>query len=587
MRTICLPMTQHNIFLIGFSGTGKSAIGRRLARRLDREHLDTDDEIVARSGLTIPEIFDKEGEKGFRAREREVLDEVCQRQGLVVSTGGGIALHPKNRASMAGSGVVVCLEAKPPTIYKRLSRHLRRAALGPIRPLLAGPDPLKRIESIKEYRQPFYATADWTVHTDDLTTDEVVSEVMRGLRYAQRRLEGKGGPFDCAQDRPQAIFPPPSSEGRESDAPYCQEMGAAFVVSTPSASYPVFVGWGILDELGPRMRNLGLSGKAALIADEGVFPHHGAQALESLEKAGFEALSFSVHAGEGSKSTEALSDIYDWLVEHRMERGDAIVALGGGVVGDLAGYAAATYLRGLPLVQAPTTLLAMTDSSIGGKVAINHISGKNLIGAFYQPRMVLADVQTLATLPPRELTSGWAEVIKHGMIMDPGLLESLERDAEKVLALEPEATTEVLMRSAALKGKVVSGDEKESGLRLILNYGHTIAHALEAATDYGQLLHGEAVSIGMMGAAWISQEVAGLSDEAVERQRRLLEFFHLPISMSEIDIERVLGAMALDKKVKGKVIRWVLLEDLSNPVVRDDVPMDLVAKVLGRLIESR
>ncbi|MCH8086814.1 MAG: 3-dehydroquinate synthase [Chloroflexi bacterium] len=572
-------MTQHNIFLIGFSGTGKSAIGRRLARRLDREHLDTDDEIVARSGLTIPEIFEKEGEKGFRAREREVLEEVCQRQGLVVSTGGGIALHPGNRASMAGSGVIVCLEAKPSTIYKRLSRHLRRAASGPIRPLLAGPDPLKRIESIKEYRQPFYATADWTVHTDDLTTDEVVREVMRGVKYAQRRLEGKTGP--------QAIFPPPSSEGREYDAPYCQEMGAAFVVSTPSASYPVFVGWGILDELGPRMRNLGLSGKAAVIADEGVFPHQGARALESLEKAGFEALSFSVPAGEGSKSTEALSDIYDWLVEHRIERGDAIVALGGGMVGDLAGYAAATYLRGVPLVQAPTTLLAMTDSSIGGKVAINHISGKNLIGAFYQPRMVLADVQTLATLPPRELTSGWAEVIKHGMIMDTGLLESLENDAENVLALEPEATTKVLMRSAALKGRVVSGDEKESGLRLILNYGHTIAHALEAATDYGRLLHGEAVSIGMMGAAWISREIAGLSDEAVERQRRLLELFHLPISMPEIDIERVLGAMALDKKVKGKVIRWVLLEDLSKPVVRDDVPMDLVAKVLGRLIESR
>ncbi len=553
-------------------------IGRRLARRLGRRHLDTDDEIVARSGLTIPEIFDKEGEKGFRAREREVLDEVCQRQGLVVSTGGGIALHPGNRASMAGSGAIVCLEAKPSTIYKRLSRHLRRAASGPIRPLLAGSDPLKRIESLKEYRQPFYATADWTVHTDDLTTDEVVREVMRGFKYAQRRLEGKGGP--------QAIFPPPSSEGRESDAPYCQEMGAAFVVSTPSASYPVFVGWGILDELGPRMRNLGLSGKAAVIADGGVFPHQGARALESLEKAGFEALSFIVPAGEVSKSTEALSDIYDWLVEHRMERGHAIVALGGGVVGDLAGYAAATYLRGVPLVQVPTTLLAMTDSSIGGKVAINHTMGKNLIGAFYQPRMVLADVQTLATLPPRELTSGWAEVIKHGMIMDPGLLECLESNTEKVLALEPEATTEVLMRSAALKGGVVSGDEKESGLRMILNYGHTIGHALEAATDYGRLLHGEAVSIGMVGAAWISREVVGLPEEAVERQRRLLELFHLPVSMPEIDIERVLEAMALDKKVKGKVIRWVLLEDLSKPVVRDDVPMGLVSQVLGRLMEG-
>ena len=230
-------------------------------------------------------------------------------------------------------------------------------------------------------------------------------------------------------------------------------------------------------------------------------------------------------AGERSKSEDALTRIYDWMVEQRLERGSTVVALGGGVAGDLAGYAAATFLRGVPLVHVPTSLLAMTDSAIGGKVAINHPRAKNLIGAFYQPRLVLSDVETLTTLPARELASGWAETIKHGMIMDPELLDVLEGDLEKVLALDPEMTTEIVKRSSGLKGKVVSGDEKEAGWRIILNFGHTIGHALEAATEYGTLLHGEAVSIGAVGAARLSREHAGLGDEVVDRLTGLLKRF--------------------------------------------------------------
>ena len=568
-----------NIFLVGFSGTGKSVVGRRLARRLNLEYIDTDDEIVARSGLSIPEIFNREGEEGFRARERGVLEEICSRAGLVASTGGGVVLDPENRALMYRSGVVICLEAEPSTVYQRLRRSLRNDNPKVVRPLLAGQEPLKRIEYLKEYRQPFYAMADWTVHTDHLTTNEVVDEVVKGVKYARRRLEdGK---------KAQPLFPPSSSVGRESEAPYCQELGAAFVVTTPAVKYPVFVGWGILDELGRRLRNLGLSGTAAIIADDRVFPLHGARVINSLEEAGFETLSFTIPAGERSKSIEGLTSVYDWLVEHRVERGNIIVALGGGVVGDLAGYAAATYLRGVHLVQVPTSLVAMMDSSIGGKVAINHPKGKNLIGAFYQPRLVYADVQTLSTLPPRELASGWAEVIKHGMIMDPELLDILERDTESVLALDPNTATEVVKRSAALKGRVVSEDEKESGLRTILNYGHTIGHSLEAATDYGQLLHGEAVAIGMAGAARISQRMVDLPEDAVDRQQRLMEKLRLPTSMPEIEVDRLMAAMQLDKKVRGKAIRWVLLEDIGRPVIRDDVPMELVRDVLVQLMEER
>ena len=549
-----------------------------MARRMRRKHMDMDDEIVERTGTPIPEIFRREGEPGFRSREKELLEEISGQNRLIVSTGGGAPLDPGNRAAMAKSGVIVCLEAKPDFLYDRLKRHLGDESKGQVRPLLEGDDPKKRIEALKEYRQRFYATADWTVHTDDLTVDEVVGEVIRGVRYAQRRF-GRRKEAD-------SVFPPEGSRGRESEAPYCRDMGASFVVETPGGRYPVFVGWGTLSELGQRMRNLGLSGKAALISDAGVYEIHGVKALESLRSAGFEAAGYAVPAGERSKSEDALTRIYDWMVEQRLERGSTVVALGGGVAGDLAGYAAATFLRGVPLVHAPTSLLAMTDSAIGGKVAINHPRAKNLIGAFYQPRMVLSDVETLTTLPARELASGWAETIKHGMIMDPEMLDVLEGDLEKVLALDPEFTTEIVKRSSGLKGKVVSGDEKEAGWRMILNFGHTIGHALEAATGYGTLLHGEAVSIGAVGAARLSRKHAGLGDEVVDRLTGLLKSFGLPTSMPDLDADRLIEAMFLDKKVRGKAIRWVLLEDIGKPVIRDDIPMESVREVLAGLAEG-
>ena len=543
-----------------------------MARQLRREYVDTDEQVQKQANMTIPQIFNQEGEEGFRVRERRVLQEICRQQGAVVSTGGGVVLHPENRKLMAASGVVICLEAKPDTVMKRL--RLDESNSEAVRPLLAGHDPLKRIEALKEYRQPFYAMADWTVHTDDLNSEEVVEEVVRGLEYARRRL----------QKDTRGVFPSGTSVGKESEAPYCQEMGAAFVVTTPTNQYSVFVGWGILDELGQRMRNLGLSGTAVVLADEVVYSYHGARAKESLKGAGFEILALHVPAGEKSKSPEALSTIYDWLVGHRVERNNPIVALGGGMVGDLAGYAAATYLRGLPLVQVPTSLVAMMDSSIGGKVAINHPKGKNLIGAFYQPWMVMADVQVLSTLPPRELTSGWAEVIKHGIIMDPELMDILEREPEPITALDPDITTEVVKRSAALKGRVVSQDEKESGLRTILNYGHTIGHSIEAVTGYGQFLHGEAVAVGMMGAALISHRVAGLPNESVERQKSLLEKYKLTTSLPRMDVNALIDVMKLDKKVKGKILRWVLVEEIGKPVIHDDVPTELVREVLEELM---
>jgi 3-dehydroquinate synthase len=256
------------------------------------------------------------------------------------------------------------------------------------------------------------------------------------------------------------------------------------------------------------------------------------------------------------------------------------------MVGDLAGFVAATFLRGLPLVQVPTSLIGMVDSSIGGKVAVNHTQGKNLIGAFYQPRLVIADTQALNTLPKRELVSGWAEVVKHAMIRDLRLLELLEQRAEGLLALERVVTSDVVARSAAIKAKIVSMDEKERGIRVMLNYGHTIAHGLEAATNYERFLHGEAVAIGMMGAAIISRDVGLLFQGVVERQQALLGRFGLPTTFSGVDIERILQATELDKKVKGKMVRWVLLRAIGQPVIRDDVRREIAVDVVKQLSQG-
>jgi 3-dehydroquinate synthase len=283
---------------------------------------------------------------------------------------------------------------------------------------------------------------------------------------------------------------------------------------------------------------------------------------------------------------ETAVSIYDWLVNFHAERNDSIVALGGGMVGDLAGFVAANFLRGLPLVQVSTSLTGMVDAAIGGKVAVNHPRAKNLIGAFYQPRLVLADTETLTTLPRRELVSGCAEVVKHAMICDPRLLEYLEERAEGLLMLDKAITSEVVSRSAAIKARVVSEDEKEQGIRVILNYGHTIGHGLEAATNYERFLHGEAIAIGMMGAAMISRQVGLLFQEVVDRQKALLERFGLPTTCSGVDIESLLKAMELDKKVVGKKGRWVLLSGIGKPVVRDDIHREEAVSAIRKLLQS-
>jgi shikimate kinase/3-dehydroquinate synthase len=545
-----------NIAIIGFSATGKTAIARKVAERLNWIFVDTDDEIVKLSGKAIPEIFGEDGEENFRRLERQVLQRACQKEGAVIATGGGAITDPKNQDLLYQTSVVICLEARPDTIYRRLHQDNLYSDSPVVRPLLAGDNPLRRIKELKAKRQAYYAIADWTVHTDNLTVDEVSGEVVRGWQYVTKHKVEQ--------------FP---------------ELDLACRVHTSSSDYPVFVGWGIVEQLGEKMKHAGLSGTANIISDETVFSIYGDAVKKSLIKAGLAVNSFVVPPGEASKNISEAMKIFNQLIERRVERTDVIVALGGGMVGDLAGFVAATFLRGLPWLQVPTSLIAMTDASIGGKVAVDHPKAKNLIGAFYQPLIVLADVQTLTTLPSRELISGWAEVIKHGLILDAELLKLLDNNAKDLIELKHDISAKVIAQSAAIKCRVVSEDEKETGIRTILNYGHTVAHGLEAATNYVHFLHGEAVAIGMMAAAKLSHRLNLLSAKAVEYHKSILGKFGLPLDCSGVALEDVMAAMELDKKVKDRTIRWVLLKDIGHAVIRTDISQKDVLKVLKEVIK--
>jgi len=580
-----------NLIITGFSGTGKSLVAKEVARGLNWDFLDTDDEIVKQTDKPIAEIFRQDGEAKFRELERETIRKACQQRQTVIAIGGGAIVDPQNYELLAKAGLIVCLEAKPKTIYERLFREAAYSPETEVRPLLANDNPLERIRQLKASRQSYYANVDWTVHTDNLNISQVAEEVIRAWRLLRSASDDTPiviARHEMPKQSQEYLAPglPRSARNDIKKAARNDDKDIACLVETATQSYPVFVGYGLLDKLGEKMKKAALSGTATIISGENVFSLYGSKVEGILKDAGFAVNSFVVPPGEETKSMDYAIKIYDFLVEHRAERDDIIIALGGGMIGDLAGFVAATFLRGMPWIQVPTSLVAMVDASIGGKVGVNHPEGKNLIGAFYQPNLVLADCQTLTTLPQRELTSGWAEVIKHGMILDEEFVQFLESNVNRLTKLEPELLTRAIARSAAIKAQVVSQDEKErEGKRTILNYGHTIAHGLEAATQYKRFLHGEAVAIGMVGAAKLSQRLGLLPSAAVERQQALLQKFGLPTGFSGLGLAEITRAMELDKKTKEKAIRWVLLQDIGKVVIRSDVSQQEVLAVLQELAE--
>ncbi len=347
-------------------------------------------------------------------------------------------------------------------------------------------------------------------------------------------------------------------------------------------SHPVHVGAGILDRVGELAREAGLKpGRAALIADSNVAKLYASRVTTSLKAAGFDAILIEIPAGETSKSLKMLATLYDRMTEAELDRQSVVFALGGGVTGDLSAFAAATYLRGVPVVQIPTTVVAQVDSALGGKSGVNHRLAKNLIGAFYQPKMILADVESLTTLPEREFREGLGEVIKYGAIMDEPMVGDLERDLDAILRRDSGVLAAVVERSLKHKAYVVENDEREGGLRKILNFGHTIGHAIEASSGYGKYLHGEAVAIGMVAACGISRKLAGLGEEESERLVELIGRAGLPTSMaSQWRTEDFELALRLDKKRMEKQIEFVLIDRLGHAFTRK-VPIEGIFSLLA------
>jgi len=351
-------------------------------------------------------------------------------------------------------------------------------------------------------------------------------------------------------------------------------------VALGERSYPIHIGGALLDRAGELLANV-LGRRTVIITNATVAVYHLAPLRAGLEKRGAASDVVMVPDGETHKSWSTLEDIITRLLELRVDRATTVIALGGGVIGDLAGFAAAIALRGLPFVQIPTTLLAQVDSSVGGKTGINHPLGKNMIGAFWQPRAVLIDVDCLRTLPVRELKAGLAEVIKYGAIRDAAFFQWLEENAARLVAGDPVALEHAISRSCAIKAEIVSADEREAGERALLNFGHTFGHAIEAAQGYGAWLHGEAVAVGMVLASRLSEKACGLPPREVERVIALVAACGLPTAPPKITHERWLDLMGHDKKVAGGTMRFVLLEEFGRAAIRSDVSTEDLSAALA------
>jgi 3-dehydroquinate synthase len=360
-------------------------------------------------------------------------------------------------------------------------------------------------------------------------------------------------------------------------------MASVIKVNLPQQSYEISIAPGNLDKLGEHVNSLNLGKKVLLVSNSTVFQHYGERAYQSLKAADFEVTRCILPDGESYKTLDSVQKIYDTALESRLERSSTMIALGGGVIGDMTGFAAATWLRGINFVQVPTTLLAMVDASIGGKTGVNHPHGKNLIGAFYQPRHVLIDPDVLKTLPVREFRAGMAEVIKYGVIWDAQLFAEMELSPrlDEMSYLKPELIDSILTRSCQAKADVVSKDEKEAGLRAILNYGHTIGHAVESLTGYTLIVHGEGVAIGMVAAGLIALELGMWQQQDTQRQQALIQKAGLPTHLpNELDIEAIIEALQVDKKVKAGKVRFVLPTQIGAVSLTDQVPSDIIRQVL-------
>jgi shikimate kinase/3-dehydroquinate synthase len=533
-----------SVVLVGMPGAGKSSIGRRLAARLNLPFVDADSEIEAAAGLPITEIFARYGEPHFRDGERRVIARLLAGPPLVLATGGGAFTDSLTRAAVRRSSAAsVWLRCGLPTL-------LRRVAGREHRPMFLNADPREVLERLIAARHPTFAEADVIV--------------------------------DCTDE------PPEVTTRRVAEALAAHQAPSRLPVRLGERSYDIVVGAGLLARAGALMAPSLPARRVAIVTDAHVAALHLPALLAGLQEAGVAVVAIAtVPAGEASKTMAQAQAVLEQFLAAGVDRRTAVVALGGGVVGDLAGFCAAIALRGLPFIQIPTTLLAQVDSSVGGKTGVNLPLGKNLVGAFHQPLLVLADTATLATLPPRELRAGYAEVAKHGLLQG-ALWGWCEAEGARAVAGEAAALAHAVLESCRLKAGVVAADEREEseeGGRALLNLGHTFGHALEAECGYGgALLHGEAVAVGLGLATALSARLGLCAQELPGRVISHLQAVGLPARIGDLprgfSAEALLQRMRKDKKAREGAMRFVLLRAPGECFTAGDVPPERVRALL-------
>jgi 3-dehydroquinate synthase len=525
-----------NIILTGFMGVGKSTVGRILSQRLGRRFVDMDEVLVERFGKPIPAIFAEDGEEAFRTAEAQLCQELAQQRNLVISTGGGALINPESRRALEASGAVVCLHASEEEILRRLANATDR-------PLLPGEaeERQRRIHRLLQQRRFAYGAIAYQVDTTSLSAEEVADRVLEAA-LANQEVPGLH----------------------------------RIPVRSPSGDYDLLLGEGLLRHAGRLLLNRGVRpGVAAVVTNE-MIRLHAETVSASLRDAGFEPVLCLVPEGEQHKTLESVRLLYDQFVAAGLDRNSPVIAVGGGVIGDMAGFAAATYLRGVPFVQVPTSLLAMVDASVGGKVGVDLPQGKNLVGAFKQPVVVLMDVATLASLPSDEFRAGLAEVVKHGIIGAPRLFVQLEEEG-------PVNLLQLVADAVRVKVRIVEQDPFERGVRATLNLGHTFGHAIEQVTNY-RIRHGDAVAVGMIAAANMAVELGRCEPALAARIYNLLERLGLPTSVSGCSVDAIYAAMAHDKKRIGKTLRFIIPQALGDVTIIDDPGEAIVRRAIASVI---
>ncbi len=549
---VAAALSGRSVVLVGMMGAGKTSVGKRLAAKLGLPFVDADAEIEAGAQLTISEIFERFGELYFRDGERKVIARLLNGGPLVLATGGGAFMNATTRQNIAKYGVSIWLKPSFDILLARVRKKSNR-------PLLKTADPEQTLRRLLEERTPTYALADLTIESLDGSHDTVVDAILR-------RLDATLG----------------------KDVAPVQEARRKVEVPLGARAYSILIGPGVLDEAGAEIARIAPGVHCAIVTDARVAPLYLDRLSASLDQAGLRSTPIVCPPGEATKGYAEFARVCDALIEARIERRDIVIALGGGVIGDLAGFCAASLRRGVRLVQLPTTLLAQVDSSVGGKTGINSRHGKNLVGAFHQPSLVLADTLCLDTLSEREFRAGYAEVVKYGLIGDRGFFEFLESNWRDAFAGGP-ARAEAIAVSCAAKARVVAADETERGERALLNLGHTFGHALEKLTGYdsARLVHGEGVAIGMVSAFRFSRDLGLCSGQDATRAEAHLKAVGLPPRMRDIPgfdarTEDLLAAMRQDKKVDRGRLTFILARGIGQSFVARDVDEAAVSAFLTR-----